>query len=163
QKISLELEESKLNDVQEQIKKCTIVATQPGQVVYANQFDSWRGSSNAEFVVTPGTMVRERQVIIRLPNPDDMQVKATVDEAPVPWVRHGLPVTIRVDALKEEILEGVVTKVNQYAEPSSFSSGSIKRYGTYVKILDPPPELRVGMNAEVRIHVERKANALQVP
>jgi hypothetical protein len=86
-----------------------------------------------------------------------------VNEARVTLVRPGLPVTIRVDALKEEILEGVVTKVNQYAEPSSYSSGSIKRYGTFVKILNPPPELRVGMNAEVRIHVERKSNALQVP
>ena len=61
-------------------------------------------------------MVRERQVIIRLPNADDMQVKATVNEARVTLVRPGLPVSIRVDALKDEVLEGEVTKVNQYAE-----------------------------------------------
>ena len=163
QKNSLALEESKLKDIEEQIEKCTIKAPASGQVVYANQYDSWRGSSNAEFVVAPGTMVRERQVIIRLPNANEMQVKATVNEARVTLIRPGLPVTIRVDALKDEMIEGVVTKVNQYAEPGSYSSGNIKRYATFVKILNPPPELRVGMNAEVRIHVERKNDATQVP
>jgi hypothetical protein len=81
----------------------------------------------------------------------------------VTLIRAGLPVSIRVDALKDELIEGEVTKVNQYAEPGGFSTGNIKRYATIVKIKNPPPELRVGMNAEVRIHVERKANALQVP
>lgn len=163
QQASLQLEQDKLKDIQEQISKCTIRATASGQVVYANETDMFRGSSSSQFVVTPGAMVRERQVIIRLPNADDMQVKATVNEARVTLIRAGLPVSIRVDALKDEFIEGEVTKVNQYAEPGGFSTGNIKRYATVVKIKNPPPELRVGMNAEVRIHVERKPNALQVP
>jgi HlyD family secretion protein len=163
QEASLQLEQDKLKDIQDQIAKCTIKATAPGQVVYANETDMFRSSSSSQFVVTAGAMVRERQVIIRLPNADDMQVKATVNEARVTLIRAGLPVSIRVDALKDEMLEGEVTKVNQYAEASSFSSGNIKRYSTIIKIKNPPPDLRVGMNAEVRIHVERKADALQVP
>jgi len=163
QQASMELEQSKLKDIQDQIGKCTIRATAPGQVVYANETDMFRSSSSSQFVVTPGAMVRERQVIIRLPNADDMQVKATVNEARVTLIRPGLPVSIRVDALKDEIIEGEVTKVNQYAEASSFSSGNIKKYATIIKIKDPPKDLRVGMNAEVRIHVERMPNVLQVP
>jgi HlyD family secretion protein len=163
QQASLQLEQDKLKDIQDQIAKCTIKATAPGQVVYANETDMFRSSSSSQFIVTPGAMVRERQVIIRLPNANDMQVKATVNEARVTLIRPGLPVSIRVDALKDEMIEGEVTKVNQYAEPSSFSSGNIKRYATIIKIKNPPVDLRVGMNAEVRIHVERKADALQVP
>jgi HlyD family secretion protein len=163
QQQGLQLEQDKLKDIQDQISKCTIKATQPGQVVYANETDMFRGSSQSQFIVTPGAMVRERQVIIRLPNADDMQVKATVNEARVTLIREGLPVTIRVDALKDEVIEGVVTKVNQYAEASSFSSGNIRKYATYIKIINPTPELRVGMNAEVRIHVERMPNVLQLP
>lgn len=163
QQASMNLEQDKLKDIQDQIAKCTIKATAPGQVVYANETDMFRGSSSSQFVVTPGAMVRERQVIIRLPNANDMQVKATVNEARVTLIRAGLPVSIRVDALKDEMIEGEVTKVNQYAEPGGFSTGNIKRYATIIKIKNPPPELRVGMNAEVRIHVERKPNALQVP
>jgi len=160
---SMQLEVDKLRDIQDQIAKCTIKAPKSGQVVYANQYDSFRGSSQAEFVVTPGAMVRERQIIIRMPDANDMQVKATVNEARVTLVRPGLPVTIRVDALKDEILEGEVTRVNPYAEAGGFSSGNIKKYATIIKIKNPPPGLRVGMNTEVRIHVERKADALQVP
>jgi len=163
QELSLKLELEKLQDIQDQIKKCKIYAAKPGQVVYANEYDMWRSSSSSQFVVTPGAMVRERQVIIRLPNADDMQIKATVNEARVTLIRPGLPVTIRVDALKDTVIEGVVTKVNQYAEPSGRSTATIKKYATLIKILNPVPELRVGMNAEVRIHVERKPSALQVP
>jgi hypothetical protein len=92
-----------------------------------------------------------------------MQVKATVNEARITLIRPGLPVTIRVDALKDDMLQGEIIRVNQYAEPGGFSSGNIKKYATFVRILNPPPALRSGMNAEVRIHVERKSDALQVP
>lgn len=163
QELSLQLELEKLSDIKEQITKCKIRASKPGQVVYANEYDPWRSSSSSQFVVTPGALVRERQVIVRLPNTDDMQIKATVNEARVTLIRAGLPVTIRVDALKDTLIEGVVTKVNQYAEPSGRSTGTIKKYATMIKITNPTPELRVGMNAEVRIHVERASDALQVP
>jgi HlyD family secretion protein len=158
-----QLEEDKLKDIQDQIGKCTIKAPQAGQVVYANETDMFRGSSSSQFIVTAGAMVRERQVIIRLPNANEMQVRATVNEARVTLIREGLPVTIRVDALKDEMIEGEVIKVNQYAEASSYSSGNIKKYATLIRIKNPTPELRVGMNAEVRIHVERKPDSLQVP
>ena len=163
QQQSLQLEEGRLKDIQDQIAKCTIKATASGQVVYANETDMFRSSSQSQFIVTPGAMVRERQVIIRLPNADDMQVKATVNEARVTLVRVGMPVSIHVEALQDEMIEGEVTKVNQFAEPSGYSSGNIKKYATFVKIKNPPIDLRVGMNAEVRIHVERMPSALQVP
>ncbi|WP_254507295.1 HlyD family efflux transporter periplasmic adaptor subunit [Anatilimnocola floriformis] len=161
---SNQLERDKLKDIEEQIAKCVIKATQPGQVVYANKYNSGgRSGSSAEFVVEAGSMVREQQPIIRLPDPHNMQVKALINEARVTKVRPGLPVTIRVDALKDELMQGEVIKVNQYAEPSSWSSGSVKKYAAYIKILSPPPALRTGMNAEARIHIERRPDALQVP
>jgi RND family efflux transporter MFP subunit len=158
---SLQLEQSNLAEIDDQISKCTIRAPSAGQVVYVNKYDSRGGS--AEFVVEAGATVRERQPIIRLPNSNEMQIKATVNEARITLVRPGLPVTIRVDALKGKLLEGEVIRVNQYAEPGGWSSGNVKRYASYIKIKDPPPELRSGMNAEVRIHVERKSDVLQVP
>ncbi len=160
---SYELETTKLRDIEDQISKCTILAPRAGQVVYANKFSQGRGGSNAEFVVEPGAIVREQQPIIRLPDPSEMQVKATISEARINLVRPGMPVAIRVDALREDVLEGEVTKVSQYAEPGGWSSGNVKKYATFVKIKSPPPELRAGMNAEVRIYVERQPSALQIP
>ena len=61
---NLNEEELKLKDIEEQIANCNIVAPEAGQVVHSNKFSSRGGS--AEFVVEPGAMVRQRQVIIRL-------------------------------------------------------------------------------------------------
>jgi HlyD family secretion protein len=160
---SFQLEQDKLKDIQDQMVKCIIKAPQGGQVVYANKYGQGRSGSSAEFVVEAGSMVREQQPIIRLPDSNNMQVKALINEARVTKVRRGLPVTIRVDALKDELMQGEVLKVNQYAEPGSWSSGNVKKYAAFVKITNPPPELRTGMNAEVRIHIERRPDALQVP
>ena len=53
--------------------------------------------------------------------------------------------------------------MNQYAEPGGNWSGNLNKYATTIKIKNPPPELRVGMNAEARIHVEQAPDALQLP
>ncbi len=161
---SYNLELQKLHEIEQQIAKCILVAPQAGQVVYANKFNSsGRGGSTAEFVVEAGALVREQQPIVRLPDAANMQVKALVNEARVTMVRVGMPVAIRVDALKDEMIQGEVIKVNQYAEPGGWSSGNVKKYAAIVRILNPPPALRSGMNAEVRIFIERLDNALQIP
>ena len=158
------LEMDKLKDIQEQVGKCTIYAPQDGQVVYVNKFSQGgRSGGSAEFVVEAGAQVREQQPIIKLPNSNAMQIKALINEARVTLVRNGQPVTIRVDALKDELIQGEVTKVNQYAEPGNWSGGNIKKYAAYITVRTPPLGLRSGMNAEVRIHIERRPEALQVP
>lgn len=160
---SLQLELDKLKEIDDQIIKCIIRAPNAGQVVYCNKYNSGRSGSSAEFVVEAGATVREQQPIIRLPRSNEMQVKATVNEARITLVRPGLPVSVRIDALKDEVIQGEVVKVNPYAEPGSWSGGNVKKYATFIKITNPPPAMRSGMNAEVRIHVERQKDALQVP
>lgn len=160
EKKSDQLELEKLEEINEQIEKCTILAPEDGQVVYASDRNRW-GSS--EFVVEPGASVRERQVIIRLPDPTKMQVKASINESRISLVRAGMPVAIEFDAVRDKTLHGEVTKVNQYAEPESWRSGNIKEYAASISIFAPPSDVRSGMNAEVRIYVEQLENALQVP
>jgi HlyD family secretion protein len=125
---NLQLEEQRLKNIQKNIAKCTIRATAPGQVVYANDPDIFRSSSYSPFVVMPGAIVRERQVLVWLPNAADMQVRTTVNEARVTLIQPGMPVSIRVEALEDELLEGEVTKVNQFAEPAGHWN-TINKYG----------------------------------
>ncbi len=159
---SYQLEMDKLNDIKDQIGKCEVRAATSGTVVHANRFSSRGG--NAEFIVEPGAMVRETQVIIRLPDRSHMQVKAKINEARITLVqRENTPVLVRMDALNDRVLEGRLTKVNQYAEPRSWSSGSIREYAAFIRLLDPPPEIRPGMNAEVQILVDKQDKVLQVP
>jgi HlyD family secretion protein len=157
---SYQEEVQKLLDIEDQIAKCHIYAPAPGVVVYANEYSS-RG--NSEFIVQPGTLVRERQVILRLPDPTQMRVRAKINEARIPLVKEQMPVAIRIPALDDVVVPGVVTKVNKYAEPGSWFSSQVKEYVTFIQILEPPPGLRNGMTAEVRIFVDRRSDALQVP
>jgi HlyD family secretion protein len=161
EKESHKLETEKLEDLKRQIANCVVVSPQDGQVVYANVYSSRGGS--AQFVVEAGATARERQVIIRLPDHDNMQVKATINESRISLIREGMRVEITLDADKDNVLAGSITKVNQYAEPGSWSSGNIKEYAAFIAIHDASPDIRSGMNAEVRIFVESLEDQLQVP
>jgi multidrug efflux pump subunit AcrA (membrane-fusion protein) len=161
EKKSDQLEQEKLVELKEQLEKCTITAPEDGQVVYANINNRFGGS--AEFVVEEGASVRERQAIFRLPDPTKMQIKATINESRISLVGAGMPVAIEFDAIRGQTVRGEVTKVNQYAEAGSWRSGNIKEYAAFIDIFDSPPEVRSGMNAEVRIYVEQLEDALQVP
>jgi RND family efflux transporter MFP subunit len=152
-------EKDKLEEIQNQIKSCTIIAPADGQVVYANK-SSGRGGS--EFIVEPGAVVREQQTIFLLPDPTRMQVKAKINESRISLIREGMPVKIQVNAVENELL-GRVIKVNKYAEPGNWWGSNVKEYATFIQIVDPPETIRTGMTAEVRIFVEQIDKAIQIP
>jgi len=154
------LDVEELEDIEEQIEKCVIYAPQAGQVVYGN-VQGGRGRS--EVIIEEGTEVRERQVIIRLPDFSKMQVEARINEGKVSLLEEGMSARIRLDAFADMELEGTVEKIDEFAAPTSWMSPNVKEYETLVKIHDPPKGLRPGMTAEVRIEVERLSDVLQVP
>ncbi|MBX3417839.1 MAG: HlyD family efflux transporter periplasmic adaptor subunit [Pirellulaceae bacterium] len=158
---ALRVEEDKLKGILQQIENCTVRVPPgvEGQVVYGKE--SSRGGT--EWVLEEGASVRENQVLMRLPNPEKMEVKALIHEQSITLIRPGMPATIRVDALNNQILKGVVTKVNQYAESSGWMSTSVRKYAVLVKIVSPPSELKPGMNASVTIQSLYQPEALQVP
>jgi HlyD family secretion protein len=152
-------EQSKLAEIQDQIRKCVIFSPADGIVIYNNQ-RSGRGGS--EFIVEEGAIVRERQSIIRLPDPSKMQVKALINESRIVRIAPGMVSKVRVSASPEDML-GRVIRVNKYAEPGSWFSSSVKQYAAYLEIIKPPEAIRTGMSAEVRIFVEQLMDALQIP
>ncbi len=154
-------ERDELAEVKEQIEKCVMLAPSAGVVVHANRYSSRGGS--AEFVVEAGATVRERQAIIRLPDPSLMQVKCKINESRITLIQEGMPAKISVDAIPGMKLTGRVQKVNRYAEPSSFFSSSIKEYATIIEIINPPENIRTGMTAETQIFVEQLEDAAQIP
>ena len=154
-------ETTELAEIKEQISKCVMYAPADGVVVHANRYSSRGGS--AEFVVEAGSTVRERQEIIRLPDPSLMQVKCKVNESRITLIREGMAARIEIDAIPGMKLTGRVIKVNRYAEPGSYFSSSIKEYATIIEIINPPENIRTGMTAEVQIFVEQLDDALQIP
>ena len=159
-KNSEELENEKLKDLDDQIAKCTMMAPQDGIVKYAHMTDQ-RGDS--QFIVDEGTIVRERQTIIKLPNADSMRVNLTVNESLVQYVQPGYSADIRPVGGGDHLLHGTVEKVNQYAEPTSWRQANVKEYKAFIQIDDVTPDLRSGMTASVTIHCADVPNAIQVP
>jgi len=157
---TLGIDLNKLELVKGLIAKCEIRAPSDGQVVYANESG---GRNGQDVIIQEGTVVRERQVIVRLPDPTKMQVKARINESRIDFVRAGLPVTIHVDALPGTELQGIVRRVSDYPLSGGFFGSSVKEYATYIEVQDPPKGLRPGMTAEVSIRVDQADNALQLP
>ena len=160
QQEAMRVEQAKQRTILRQIAKCTVVVPEDvtGQVVYA--VERQRGD---DWVLEKGIEVRQNQVLIRLPNPTKMEVKALVNEQSITRVRVDMPVLIQVDALNDVKLKGVVTKVNQYAESGGWMRSSVRKYGVFIQILDPPLALKPGMNASVSIQTSYEKEALQAP
>ena len=157
---SYRLELEKLAEIREQIDNCTVLSPSNGQIVHANKFSS-RG--NSEFIVEEGAKVREGQVILRIPDSSDMMVEAKITEAHITLVQPGMPVEIYIGAISDQPQKGVVQKVNEYPEPTSFFSSNIKKYKTHIKLLEPPEGVKPGLTAEARIFVQQLPEALQIP
>lgn len=156
---SHQLEEEKLQDIEDQIAKCTITAPQDGVVKYAHVGDN----RDQQFIVEEGAVVRERQVIIKLPNADSMRVNLTVNESLVQYVQPGYTADIRPVGYGDRVLHGIVEKVNQYAEPTGWRQANVKEYKAFIRIDDAMPDLRSGMTASVTIHCADVPDAIQVP
>ncbi len=157
---SHKLDLDKLALISTQIEKCEVRAPAAGQVVYANETDRRGGS---EVIIQEGILVRERQVIARLPNPKKMQVRAKISESRIEKVQKDMRALVRIDALPEVQLTGTVSRVDDFPLASGWFNTNIKEYATIVEIHDAPENLRPGMTAEVRIHVEQIPDAVQVP
>jgi hypothetical protein len=121
------------------------------------------GRGDQEFIVEEGTIVRERQVIINLPNADSMRVNLTVNESLVQYVHPGLAAVISPVGLGDRVLHGTVDKINQYAEPTGWRQANVKEYKAFVSIDESTSELRSGMTTAVMIRCAEVPNALQVP
>ena len=159
EKSKLEIEREKLKNLESQLGKCVIKAPSAGQVVFANQ-NRWRGD---EFLVRKGNRVRERQVIVMLPDSSKMQVKTKVGEARVDRVKPGMSAVVQIEALRGTELKGTVKTVNAYASDQNWINPNVKEFDAIVTLTDPPAMLKPGMSSKVSIRVETQQDVMQVP
>ena len=155
------LEENKLEQIRDQIEKCTIHAPRDGMVIYASDRDRRGRSDSVE--IKEGALVRLRQVIVQLPDLTHMQVRAKVHESMIERVKKEQRVNIRIDALPNLTLHGSVETINNQPEPGSWMSSNVKEYGVLCSIDEAVENLKPGMTAEVEIEISRLADVLAVP
>jgi HlyD family secretion protein len=160
EKKSYDVAVEKLNEINEQIAHCVIISPKDGVVTYAHDREDFRGES---FMIKEGAVIRERQAIIRLPDPTSMRVDLNVNESLIQFVKAGMPATIAPVGMGDIVLTGSVENVNQYAEPSGWRQANVKEYKAQVSIDEAADFLRSGMTASVTIRCNYVPDALQVP
>jgi HlyD family secretion protein len=158
------VETGRLERIKQQIARCIIKAPSPGQVVYANDSATNTRGADEGAPIQEGRLVRERQVMIRLPNPKRMQVVAKVNESRIDLVRPGMRAKVSIDALPGMELEGRVRRVSEYPlQQFNNYTAHIKEYATEIEIISPPEGIRPGMTAQAAVVVEEREHATQVP
>lgn len=150
----LDLDRQKM--LEDQLANCVIKAPNSGQVVYANP-------PSGEPLIAEGKLVRERQIIIRLPDPKRMQVTARVNESRIDRVKKGMTARIRLDAFPDQELNGTVRDISEYPLPAASAYSTMKEYAAEIDIHEPPPGVRSGMTAQAAIEVAKIDRAVQVP
>ncbi len=170
-KTQLELQKLEWEQAKEQLTKVNIRAPKAGLVVYP-RVQSWRGS---EQLLEVGAEVRQRQVLITLPDLSELIVDTKIYESEVNRVRVGQRALVKVQALalalgetKAPVLEGEVSKIailpdygNRFLNPDQ------KTFNVEVSVGESREEVRSTlkpeMTAEVSIVLAEFPETLHVP
>lgn len=150
--------EDRLHFLEEQVRKCVVRAPVAGEVVlnHLNHVDHWH-------MVAPGEQTMERRVLVKLPDPRRMRVKAKIEEDKMPWLHPGLQAVVELEAFPHKTLRGEVVRVAEYPNAEEYLGSAVKKYETLIRICEPLPGMRPGLSANVRILLDREENQLQVP
>jgi len=149
------------NDFQEQLEKCLIRAKKPGLVVYGGNREEYYGGEER---IREGAAVRERQVLITIPDMSQMSVNVKIHESYIKKIKKGQKARITVDAFPDTVLKGEVTKVAVLPDSQNrWLNPDMKVYLTTVAIQDTEEWIKPGMSAKVEIMVNRLEDCTYVP
>jgi len=158
QDASFSLESQRLERIRRNIRNCTLKAPRDGIVVYANQSNRW-GQVTTQ--IDQGVTVRQDQPIFNLPDPQNMRVKARINESKVAMIHTGQTVRIVVDAYPERPLQGRVAEVTAINTP--LNASDVRIYYANVDIIDEFDDLRPGLSAEVVFRIDSRRHVTRVP
>lgn len=149
--------QDQLNELQEQLGKCVLLAEQDGTVAYANE--RWYDASER---IREGTEMYSGRDVYYLPDMTRMQVKASVHESVIDRIKNDQNVAIRLDAFSDRKLSGTVSSV---ANMAASSWSSVQNYEVIVLIDSLPTDLAIkpGMTAAVDILVGTYEDVVAVP
>lgn len=157
-----EVELSRKEELDRQLKACVIKAPVPGLVAYGSH--SGNNGIRSNDVIEEGAAVRFRQTLLTIPNMSRMGVAVNIHESQLKKVRIGQHCRVTVDAEQGRTLEGVVAELAVLPDSgSSRYTPNLKVYPAVVHIDGTHDWLKPGMNAKVEIIVNQLEDILYVP
>ena len=158
-----ERQKARLDKLKDQLKKSTIVAPQPGLVIYSSSSGD-RSFGRERGLIAEGESVWERQKIIQLPDLSTLKVNVKVHESVRDMVDPGQNAIITVEAVSRLMLRGHVEKVSILPDSGDrWMNPDLTVYSTSIIIDDQSDALKPGMTAEAEIIIADLKNVLYVP
>jgi len=147
-RLPFEIEQQHLQEIEESLENCRIVAPRDGTVVYANS----SARRTPVTVIGEGVSLRERQRVMTLIDPENRLATLYVHASRLDDLKTGQAATIRVDALADRVISGTVAEIAESPARIRFPAGD-ERYAVVINIDKPQPELKPGMTCQVEIDV----------
>jgi len=155
------IETTQRQEMLDQYQKCVIRAQRPGLVVYGGGGDRHFGNEDQ---IREGASVRERQVMLTIPDMTQMAVRVKIHESHIKKVIKGLPARIQIDAFPDETLTGEILKVGVLPDSQNrWMNPDMKVYQTTVAVHGIHDWVKPGMSARVEILVKELTNVVYVP
>lgn len=136
----LALAKRELDRSQDLLSHCRIVAPVDGMVVY----HTVGGRRAPLFVLEPGATVRERQTLLRLVDPSQLQLRLHVNDANAEGIRVGQRATIKIDAFPDRLFPGKVKQIDGGPAPRG-------QQAVIVAFDTAPSQAKLGMTAHIEI------------
>jgi len=119
-------------------------------------FDGTVSAVDAEI----GAMVSQQVPVISLADLSEFHVTVDIDQAEIGQIREGQPVTVTVDAFRDQPLTGRVAFI---APVASVQPGGVASYRIRIDVDPTDAPMRAGLTANVAITTEARDMALVVP
>ncbi|MFO7899925.1 MAG: HlyD family efflux transporter periplasmic adaptor subunit [Planctomycetota bacterium] len=153
--------EERLKEVRERLEKMTILAPSAGIVIHGSKRRRWWQDE-----VKVGATAHRRQVLLRLPNLDTMQVIANVHEAHFNQIKVDEETrqraTVTTETKKGQTFDGYVTKIDTLAHGER-GREYVKQFSVTITLEDQVPDVRPGMSANVEILIKKLEDVVYVP
>ena len=153
-KAALNLEKTKLDTEKRQLENCVILCESSGMVIY-DEVEEWEDRPD----IREGATVREDQILLLIPDLENMQVKVGIHEAKVDQVKPGMPAGVK---LQDRTYDGEVLSVAPMAERSGWWNGNMVKYETIIKLASHST-VKPGMSADVEIFLTQLENVITIP
>ncbi len=153
-KAGLALEERRRDLAMEELENCVIRAERGGLVIYPSTA-KWKDTPD----ITEGASVRKDQVLLLMPDMEQLQVRVEIHESIIHRITPGLAARV---TLSDRTLDTTVFSVASVASPAGWRTGNEVKYGMIIKlpsVQGPKP----GMSAEVEVIVAKHKDVLSVP
>jgi HlyD family secretion protein len=148
------LEKARLERAEQQLANGVIRADVAGLVMYPSVAE-WMNEPD----IKEGATVHEDQILLMMPDLQQMQVKVGVHESKVDRVTRGMPARMK---LKDKEIDGEVISIASMTRPTGWWNGNMVKYDTVIRLKDQAG-LKPGMTAAVEIFLARFHDVLRVP